>query len=196
MTVTSRLACGLLLAACTGREPAPSTPDPGPAGASAPTPAPAAETCILGAYEVQVQQRMVQDDGVTAHLEDQRIGEVPLLFAAQQKAIEARAGQPPFGARSPVPNAPHSPLLLARGAMVTREFDDLGYVPHPDGAKPTQTTTSKKSYTFFLADAAWDCAALEAELAALPRGQAGPAACVPEGLRARCNPVDSVRAGG
>lgn len=180
-----RVALVLLSFACTPAAP-PSQPAAPP---SRPAPAPA-ETCLLGTYRVNVQQRMIQDDGETTRLEDQRIGDVPVLFAAQRAAIRGRGGPPsPGGAQPPVPNAPQTLLLLV-GAQVTETLEDLEYVPHPDGAKPTQTRTTSKPYTFFLADAAWDCEAVAAELQATPQGQVGAAACVPAAVRDRCTPVD------
>lgn len=165
---------------------------PEPASTAAPaTAAPTTvETCLLGPLELQVQQRMVQDDGITALLEEQRIGDVAVLFAAQKQVLADRPGVDANRPDEPrrVPPAPLSQLLLVRGAMVTEELDDLEYVPHPDGAKPTQTRTTRKSYTYFLADAVWDCQSAAAEIDAigLPRGQASASACVPPELRARC----------
>lgn len=150
---------------------------------------------MLGDYRVTVQQRMVQDDGETALLEDQRIGEVPVLFAAQRRALRDRRVQDEPGLASPpVPNAPQV-LLLLTGAEVTEELADLEYVPHPDGAKPRDTRSVTKPYTFFLAESAWDCSAAAAEIEGLrlPRGQVGSAACVPAGVRARCAAVDLSR---
>lgn len=187
---------GLLIIACSGQAPDPAPPSSGKETAKeakAP-PADAAETCVLGEFAVVIQQRMIQDDGLSALLEDQSIGKVPVAFAAQEQALAARPREP--GARGPaVPQPRPGPLMLARGAMVTRELEDIGYVPHPDGAKPTETRTERRSFTFFLADAAWDCSAVAGELGALPRGEVGAAACVPAPLRARCTPLAEVSGG-
>lgn len=138
---------------------------------------------------------MVQDDGETALLEDQRIGEVPVLFAAQRRALRDRRVQDESGlARPSVPNAPQA-LLLLSGAEVSEELADVEYVPHPDGAKPRDTRSVTKAYKFFLAESAWDCSAAAAEIDGLrlPRGQVGGAACVPADVRARCVVVDLSR---
>jgi hypothetical protein len=189
MLVVRVVALGCLFVAC-----APATTVAPPSGGptNAPTHAPSEETCLLGLYRIDVQQRMVQDDGETALLEDQHIERVPVLFAAQRGALRDRRVQDESGlAPPPVPNAPQG-LLLAVGAQVTETLTDLAYVPHPDGAKPTQTTTSDRPYTFFLAEAAWSCEAAAAEVDALglPRGEVGAAACVPAAVRAKCTPVD------
>ena len=192
MPAIRRLALVLLACACSpAATSSPAAPTPAPAPASAPAAA-APETCLLGDYRVLIQQRMVQDSGETALLEDQRVAEVPVLFAAQRQALrDSRAQDASGSARPRLPNAPQTLLLLV-GAQVTETLDDLEYVPHPDGAKPTSTRTTSKPYTFFLADAAWDCAGAAAEIAAskLPQGQVGAAACVPAPTRARCTPVD------
>jgi len=179
----------LALSAC----PKPGPPPTGVAVASTPAtdaPAPATDaTCLLGDFRVQIQQRMVQDDGVTALLEDQRIGDTAVLFTAQRDAIANHRPSEP-GARPQVPNPPQT-LLVARGNMVTQTLDDLAYVPN-GGAKPTQTTTTREQYTFFLADAAWDCSSLASKIAELklPAGHASAAACLSDDLRAGCQPVN------
>lgn len=149
------------------------------------------DVCLLGDYRVLVQQRMVQDDGETALLEDQRIGAVPVLFEQQRRALRDRRVQDESGLAQPkLPNAPQTLLMLV-GEQVTERLDDLEYVDN-DGAKPTQTRTATKEYTFFLATAAWNCEAAAREIDALklPRGQVGTEACVPPGARAGCSPVD------
>jgi len=181
------VAVGLFVGAC-----APAATTSPVTGTPTNAPPPAAETCLLGVYRIDVQQRMIQDDGETALLEDQHIERVPVLFAAQRKALRDRRVQDESGLpQPPVPNAPQG-LLLAVGAEVTETLTDLEYVPHPDGAKPTQTTTNDKQYTFFVAEAAWSCEAAAAEIAGLglPRGEVGAAACVPAAVRAKCAPVD------
>lgn len=191
MLVVRVVALGCLVVACApATAVAPSSG--GPTNAPTHVPTDAAETCLLGSYRIDVQQRMVQDDGETALLEDQHIERVPVLFAAQRKALRDRRVQDESGLPPPpVPNAPQG-LLLAVGAQVTETLTDLEYVPHPDGAKPTQTTTNARPYTFFLAEAAWSCEAAAAEVDALglPRGEVGAAACVPAAVRAKCTPVD------
>lgn len=178
-----------LISACTPTPPtAAATPITRPA--NKPTPE-LTETCLLGDYRVNIQQRMVQDDGESALLEDQRIGEVAVLFAAQRKALRDRRVQDESGlAHPPLPSAPQT-LLLLTGAQVQEQIEDLEYVPN-GGAKPTETRTTIKPFTFFLADAAWNCEAAAAEIDALklPRGQVGAAACVPADLRTRCTAVD------
>jgi hypothetical protein len=189
MLAVPRVAFVLLVAACTPTSPTPATtPITRPANKPAPV---ITETCLLGGYRVNIQQRMIQDDGETALLEDQRIGEVPVLFAAQRKALRDRRVQDESGLpHPPLPGAPQT-LLLLTGAQVQEQIEDLEYVPN-GGAKPTATATTIKAYTFFLADAAWNCEAVAAELGALqlPQGQVGAAACVPADLRARCTAVD------
>lgn len=179
----------LALSAC----PKPGPPPTGVAVAPAAAPAPASvattdATCLLGDFRVQIQQRMIQDDGVTALLEDQRIGDTAILFTAQRDAIANHHPSEP-GARPQVPSPPQT-LLVARGNMVTQELDDLAYLPN-GGAKPTATTTRREQYTFFLADAAWDCSGLADKIATLqlPAGQASAAACLSDDLRAGCQPV-------
>ncbi|MBK7829922.1 hypothetical protein [Nannocystis sp.] len=177
----------LALSAC----PKPGPPPTGVAVAPTATPATVATpdaTCLLGDFRVQIQQRMIQDDGVTALLEDQRIGDTAVLFTAQRDAIANHHPTAP-GARPQVPSPPQT-LLVARGSMVTQELEDLAYVPN-GGAKPTATTTRREQYTFFLADAAWDCSGLADRIAALklPAGQASAAACLSDDLRASCQPV-------
>jgi hypothetical protein len=187
-----RVAVVSVCVACSpGATSSPGAATPAAPAAGEPAAAPAGETCLLGDYRVTVQQRMVQDDGESALLEDQRIGAVPVLFAAQRKALRDRRVQDESGLPQPrVPNAPQT-LLLAVGAQVTEELEDLEYVDN-NGAKPTETRTTRQKYTFFLAEAAWDCAAAAAEIAAekLPQGVVGAAACVPAALRARCVAVD------
>lgn len=187
---------GLLLIACSGQAPDPAPPSSGKETtkeAKAPQAAPA-ETCVLGEFAVVIQQRMIQDDGLSALLEDQSIGGVPVVFTAQERALAARPQEP--GARGPVlPQPRPGPHVLVRGEMVTRELEDLEYVAREDGAKPTETRTRRRSYNFFLADAAWDCSAVAGELGATPRGQASAAACVPAALRARCSPIAEVSGG-
>lgn len=188
---------GLLIIACSGQAPDPAPPSSEKEAAKETAKAPAAdaaETCVLGEFAVKIQQRMIQDDGLSALLEDQSIGAVPVVFAAQERALAARPREP--GARGPaVPQPRPGPLMLARGAMVTRELEDIEYVAREDGAKPTETRTRRRSFTFFLADAAWDCSAVAGELEALPRGEAGAAACVSAALRARCSPLAEVSGG-
>lgn len=145
---------------------------------------------MLGDFAVKIQQRMIQDNGLSALLEDQSIGGVPVVFTAQERALAGRPQEP--WARGPAAPQPQpGPHMLARGEMVTRELEDLEYVAREDGAKPTETRTRRRSYSFFLADSAWDCSAVAGELGATPRGQASAAACVPA-LRARCSPVAEV----
>lgn len=194
MLVVRMIAVGAVLVACApATSVAPSSGGPTNAPTHDPTKrSPAAETCLLGLYRIDVQQRMVQDDGETVLLEDQHIERVPVLFAAQRRALRDRRVQDESGLAQPrVPNAPQG-LLLAVGAQVTETLTDLEYVARPDGAKPTQTTTKDRPYTFFLAEAAWSCdeAAAEIETLGLPRGEVGGAACVPAEVRARCTPVD------
>lgn len=181
---------GALLLACA---PVTTAPDAkGPPQSPPPAGEAAAETCLLGPMRIDVQQRMIQDNGITALLEDQHIGDVSILFAAQRQALADRPGgfAPGADPAPQVPPPPASRLLLARGAMLTEEFDDLGYVDNGK-AKPTETRTARVSYNYFLADAAWDCEAVAAEIDALslPKGQVGTGACVPLDLRARCQPV-------
>jgi hypothetical protein len=160
---------GALVAACSQA----GAPAPAPAPTSAPAPA---ETCLLGQFQAFEQQRMTHDVGVTTLLEDQHVGEVSVLFASQRATLR-RSRLPPT-------------LLLLVGSEVTETLEDLEYVPHPDGAKPTQTRTTSKAYTFFVAEKAWDCGPVAAELTGLPQGRVDAAACVPAALRARCAPVD------
>lgn len=189
---------GALLLAC-APEPA-QTAAPPPAMPASPTPASAAatpaappETCLLGPLQPHVQQRMIQDNGLTALLEDQQVGDVSIVFAAQKQALGARpaVARPGAPVDPPVPPAPQSGLLLARGTMVTEALEDIEYVPREGGGKPTETRTTTKQYTYFLADAAWDCEAVAAEIdaLALPKGQVSPGACVKAELRARCRDV-------
>ena len=64
------------------------------------------------------QQRMVQDDGVTALLEDQRIGDTVVLLTAQRDGpANHRPSEP--GARTQFPTPP-PPLRLARCDTVPR----------------------------------------------------------------------------
>jgi len=192
---------GLLLAACAA-DPSPvagpaAVDSAGPrsqAAAAVATAEAPAETCLLGRFEVQVQQRMIEDNGVTALLEDQQIGAVPLLFAAQKRALEAGpAGAPPPGpGSSPQAPAPRgSALMLVRGTLVTEALTDLEYVDNGN-AKPVETTMRRKQYTYFLAEAAWDCAPVAAGIEALglPKGQVSAAACVPDALRKGCVPIE------
>lgn len=149
------------------------------------------EVCLLGDYRVQIQQRMSQDDGETALLEDQSVGGVPVLFAQQRRALRDRRVQDESGLPPPpIPNAPQTLLMLV-GEQVSERLDDLEYVDN-DGAKPTRTRTAAKEYTFFLASAAWNCEAAAREIDALqlPRGKVGADACVPASARAGCSPVE------
>ena len=149
------------------------------------------EVCLLGDYRVEIQQRMIQDDGETALLEDQHIGAVPVLFEQQRRALRDRRVQDESGLPQPrVPNAPQTLLMLV-GEQVTERLTDLEYVDN-NGAKPTSTTNTDKEYTFFLASAAWNCeaAAVEIDALKLPRGQVGTYACVPASARAGCSPVE------
>lgn len=178
----------LMLTAC----PKPGPPPTSVAGSSVtPAPAPTSDaTCVLGDLRVAIQQRMTHDDGITALLEDQRIGDTPVLFTAQRDAIaNHKPGDDP-GARPLVPRAPQG-LIVARGAMVTQTHDDLYYVPREGGAKPTQTGTRREEYTFFLADAAWDCSSVAATVRDLKvtEGQPSAAACLPDSVRDTCAPV-------
>lgn len=143
-------------------------------------------TCMLGVFQVQVQQRMIQDDGITALLEDQRIGDTAILFTAQRDAItDHRPGDDP-SARPTIPQPPQT-LLLARGSMVTRTLDDIRYVDR-NGARPTETTTARQTYTFFLADAAWDCSEIRDSITAIPTGPSAEA-CLDASVRSGCQPV-------
>lgn len=184
---------GSLFVACAPTATAPEPANTPVAVAAAAAVAEPVEVCLLGEYRVEVQQRMVQDDGETALLEDQRVGEVAVLFAAQRRALRDRRVQDESGlAKGRVPNAPVSPMLLLVGGQVTEELSDLEYVPREGGAKPTETRMVDRKYTFFLAEAAWDCAAVAAEIEGLklPKGQVGAAACVPAAVRGRCTVVD------
>ena len=178
----------LVLTAC----PKPGPPPTSVASASvAPAAAPAsAATCMLGDFRVQIQQRMIDDDGITALLEDQRIGDTPVLFTAQRDAIaNHKPGDDP-SARPRVPTAPQG-LIVARGVMVTQTHDDLYYVPREGGAKPTQTGTRREEYTYFLADAAWDCSRVADAVRDLKLGEGQPsaAACLADSVRDTCTPV-------
>lgn len=178
----------LVLTAC----PKPGPPPTSVAGSSvAPVTAPAsAAICMLGDLRVDIQQRMTHDDGITALLEDQRIGDTPVLFTAQRDAIANHQPGDDPGARPRVPRAPQG-LIVARGAMVTQTHDDLYYVPREGGAKPTQTGTRREEYTFFLADAAWDCSRVAAAVRDLKLGEGQPsaAACLADSVRDTCTPV-------
>ena len=186
------VAIPLILGAC--------PPKPGPPATSvsqasvtttpttpAATPASPAATCLLGDFQIQIQQRMTQDNGVTALLEDQRIGATAVLFTAQRDAIaNARPGPDPFS-RPSVPQPPQT-LLVARGTMVTQELDDLSYVDN-NGAKPTATETRRQQYTYFLADAAWDCSGISASVRELKLpSEPSPAACLSDRISG-CQPV-------
>lgn len=168
-------------------------PKPGPPPTSvsqqnvraAPTSTPDDATCMLGEFRVQTQQRMTQDDGVTALLEDQRLGETAILFTSQRDAI-ANHKSPAPGAR-PHPPTPPQDLIVARGAMVTQELDDLVYVDN-HGAKPTATATARGQYTYFLADAAWDCSRVRDAVLAL-KLPPGPSAAACDSVRSGCQPV-------
>lgn len=183
MPIGSRLVLAALMCACTptgGVQPVSTSSDNSPP-----------EVCLLGDYRVQIQQRMSQDDGETALLEDQRVGAIPVLFEQQRRALRDRRVQDESGLAQPrIPNAPQTLLLLV-GEQVTERLTDLEYVDN-DGAKPTQTRTADKEYTFFLARAAWNCEAAAVELDALklPRDRVGTDACVPPGARAGCSPVE------
>jgi len=174
----------LALAAC----PKPGPPPTSVAAASV-APTPASATCMLGDLRVDIQQRMTHDDGITALLEDQHIGDTSVLFTAQRDAIANRPGDDP-GAPLRVPRAPQG-LVVARGAMVTQTHDDLYYVPREGGAKPTQTGTRREEYTYFLADAAWDCSSVAATVRGLKltEGQPSAAACLADSVRDTCTPV-------
>ncbi|MBL8969363.1 MAG: hypothetical protein JNK56_02220 [Myxococcales bacterium] len=152
----------------------------------APTTTPGA-TCLLGDFRVQIQQRMIQDDGVTALLEDQRIGSTAVLFTAQRDAIASFAPGPDPGARPRIPQPPQT-LLVARGTMVTQTLDDLFYLPN-GGAKPTATGTRSQPYTFFLADAAWDCSSVTSVRDLQLPAEPSAAACLSDTVRAGCQPV-------
>ncbi len=178
----------LALTACPKPGPPPTSVSQQSVAPATTTPAtPSDATCLLGQFRVQPQQRMIQDDGVTALLEDQRIGDTAVLFTAQRDAITHHRPTEP-GARPKVPHPPQT-LLVARGAMVTEQLDDLSYVDN-NGAKPTATTTRRDTYTFFLADAAWDCSAVSDSVTALalPPGPSA-AACLSDSVRSGCQPV-------
>lgn len=172
-------------------------PKPGPPPTSvsqtnvtATTPAPTTTpdaTCLLGDFRVQIQQRMIQDDGVTALLEDQRIGSTAVLFTAQRDAIASFAPGPDPAARPRIPQPPQT-LLVARGTMVTQTLDDLFYLPN-GGAKPTATGTRSQPYTFFLADAAWDCSSVTSVRDLQLPAEPSAAACLSDTVRAGCQPV-------
>lgn len=151
------------------------------------TPAtPATATCLLGDFQIQIQQRMTQDNGVTALLEDQRIGATAVLFTAQRDAIASFRPGPNPSARPSIPQPPQT-LLVARGSMVTQELNDLTYVDN-GGAKPTATETRRQQYTYFLADAAWDCSGLSAVRELKLPAEPSAAACLSDRING-CKPV-------
>lgn len=177
----------LALTACPKPGPPPTSVSQQRVTPASTTPAtPSDATCLLGQFRVQPQQRMIQDDGVTALLEDQRIGDTAVLFTAQRDAITHHRPSEP-GARPKVPHPPQT-LLVARGAMVTEQLDDLSYVDN-NGAKPTATTTRRDTYTFFLADAAWDCSSVTSVRDLQLPAEPSAAACLSDTVRAGCQPV-------
>jgi hypothetical protein len=177
----------LVLTACPKPGPPPTSVSQQDISATPTSPAttPADATCMLGMFRVQTQQRMSQDDGVTALLEDQRLGDTAILFTSQRDAI-ANHNSPEPGSRPHAPTPPQD-LIVARGAMVTQELDDLVYVDN-NGAKPVATATERAKYTYFLADAAWDCSSVREAVLALQLPP-GPSAAACDSVRSGCQPV-------
>lgn len=176
----------LVLTACPKPGPPPTSVSQQDTRATPTTPTtPADAACMLGEFRVQIQQRMSQDDGVTALLEDQRLGETAILFTSQRDAI-ANHKSPEPGSRPHTPTPPQD-LIVARGAMVTQELDDLVYVDN-HGAKPVATATERGKYTYFLADAAWDCSSVRDAVLALQLPP-GPSAAACDSVQRGCQPV-------
>ncbi len=98
------------------------------------------ETWLLATYYHEENQRMSDDTGVGAVLQDQRAGDLPLLLESQSVAGEV-----------PIPRELQGKLVLFKGRMVEREVETRVYVSEQEGVKPTKTEKKMVAYRFFLA---------------------------------------------
>jgi len=143
------------------------------------------ELALLGPYNRAGAQRMIHDNGVDMLLQEQRVGEVPVLFPEQWAFVQRRGGgpYPPWEPGLPPGPRPFSFLLLL-GRLVDDTFTRVRYVERGDHGKPTETTYQQQESQFFLVERAIDLTeqADAARAAGLPLGQPFPAAQVPASL--------------
>ena len=125
---------------------------------------------IFGNARVEASPRVIRDDGLSALIQDQRLGHVPFVFAAQRQyqmaldraglrlfTLRREAERAQFDESHPVPELPlggHE-VVLAKGRFITEKLPTVTYGYCDDqrrGARPDRIGLDSVTHTYFLAE--------------------------------------------